>query len=82
MKEKEDVAEKALKTVTPRLIKVLRARDSGCQFIDPITKKLCGSTFFLQADHIQLKSLGGPNTKENLRMLCKAHNIFRYEQNI
>jgi len=73
---------KELKNVTPRLKKEIKLRDQICQWIDPTTKKPCGTRFFLQVDHIHLKSLGGPNIPSNLRMLCKNHNIFRYKQNI
>jgi len=73
---------KKLKSVTPRLKKEIKLRDQICQWIDPITQKPCGSKFFLQVDHIHLKSLGGPNIPNNLRMLCKNHNIYRYERNL
>jgi hypothetical protein len=53
-------------------------RDEGCcQFFDILTGRKCGSTFALQIDHIHPFSLGGTNDKENLRLLCRAHNNWR-----
>jgi hypothetical protein len=34
----------------------------------------CGATRFLQADHIQRRSEGGPTVLANLRRLCGPHN--------
>jgi hypothetical protein len=34
----------------------------------------CGSTRYLQLDHIHPRALGGDNTPANLRLLCRAHN--------
>lgn len=71
-----------LKTVTPRLKRVILKRDQFCQFKDPKTGRMCGSRFFLEVDHIQPRFLKGPNTQENLRLLCKSHNLFRYEKGV
>jgi len=81
---KKCVSEQAqeLKSVTPKLKKEIKLRDQICQWIDPQTKKQCGSKFFLQVDHIKPKHQDGPNTPHNLRLLCKAHNIYRYERNL
>lgn len=72
----------ALRSVTPRLKREIRERDQVCQFKNPKTGKRCGSRFFLEVDHVQPRFLNGPNTIENLRMLCKSHNIFRYEHGL
>jgi 5-methylcytosine-specific restriction endonuclease McrA len=51
-------------------------RDKACcSFINPITKKQCGSTFQLQIEHVTPFALGGNHTFDNLRLLCRAHNI-------
>jgi hypothetical protein len=58
--------------------KVILNRDKCCQFRDPITKRQCKSTHFLQVDHIQPKWAGGSNDPSNLRILCGEHNRYRY----
>ena len=35
---------------------------------------ICGATEDLTLDHIYPWSLGGPDTEENLRTLCRRHN--------
>jgi hypothetical protein len=56
-------------------------RDGGtCTYTDPSTGKRCGSTHFLQMDHIHPQALGGGNEAENLRLLCGQHNRWRAEQ--
>jgi hypothetical protein len=45
-----------------------------CSYIDPRTKKKCESRHKLEVDHIYPKALGGSDTKDNLRLLCRAHN--------
>jgi hypothetical protein len=44
--------------------------DGQCAFIDPVTKKRCGATHYLELDHIIPFALGGSTTTENLRLLC------------
>jgi hypothetical protein len=51
-----------------------RRSESRCEFIDPHTKRRCGSRFRLQIDHIFPFALGGPTSLENLRLLCPSHN--------
>jgi hypothetical protein len=49
-------------------------RDGGsCSYIDERGEK-CGSKHFLEIDHIWPIALGGENTIENLRLLCRGHN--------
>lgn len=58
------------------------ARDQGrCQFRGS-DGRLCASPFQLQVDHIQPRFSGGSNEPENLRLLCAAHNRFRYRQGL
>ena len=67
---------------TPKLKREIFMRHQGCQFKNPETGRLCGSKFFLEVDHIRPRFAGGSNETENLRALCKNHNLFRYRQGI
>ena len=67
---------------TPKMRREIFARHQGCQFKDLETGKLCGSKFFLEVDHIRPRFAGGSNEPENLRALCKNHNLFRYREGI
>ena len=51
-----------------------------CQYKDPRTKKLCGSRLFLSIDHIQPRWAGGSDNPANLQVLCRNHNIYRYQK--
>lgn len=52
-------------------------KTTACSYVDPTTGRRCGTTRFLQRDHIQPFSHGGANTTENLRWMCGAHNRWR-----
>ncbi|OFZ14494.1 MAG: hypothetical protein A2Z20_00725 [Bdellovibrionales bacterium RBG_16_40_8] len=53
------------------------ARDGGvCSFRRDSDEKICGSRYQLEFDHIVPIARGGSTSIENLRLLCKAHNIF------
>ena len=57
---------------------VVWKRDQGkCTYVDPTTGRKCESKHFLQLDHVQPYSEGGPHTEQNLRLLCGAHNRAR-----
>ena len=58
--------------------KSILQKDQCCQFKDPLTNRICGSLRFLEVDHIQPVWAGGDNSFENLRILCSAHNKFKY----
>lgn len=60
--------------------KAILQNDQCCQFKDPISNHICGSTRFLEIDHIQPIWAGGDNAADNLRILCSAHNKFKYAQ--
>ena len=50
-------------------------RDQGrCRYKDPMTGKVCGSTFKLQYDHLRPFALGGEHSVENLELKCSRHN--------
>ncbi len=69
-----------LKSVTPKLKKEILHRDQHCQHKEQKTGKICGSKFHLQVDHLHPLFAGGSNQAENLRILCAAHNRFRYSE--
>lgn len=60
--------------IPPNLRAFILARDRCCQWRDPHTNELCGSTFQLEIDHILMRSQGGTNDPANLRVLCGGHN--------
>ena len=50
-------------------------RDGGrCVYIDSKSGVRCNSTLRIEIDHIRPVALGGDNSAENLRLLCRAHN--------
>lgn len=77
-KSTSTVEVKLLRSVTPKLKKEILNRDQSCQFISPQTGKKCNAKHFLEIDHIEPRYLDGPNAPQNLRVLCKSHNMFRY----
>ena len=50
-----------------------------CQYLNPRTKKPCGSTYQIQFEHKYPFSLGGEPSEQNLRLYCKKHNLSRTE---
>jgi len=40
----------------------------------------CDSKWKLEFDHIRSVALGGPSTTDNVRILCKSHNLLHAEQ--
>lgn len=51
-------------------------RDEGkCTYLDPKSGRRCGSTSFIEIDHIIPHALGGETIFENLRLFCKTHNL-------
>lgn len=50
-------------------------RDRGqCTYLDPKTGRRCGSTRFVEIDHIFPIGLGGKTELGNLRLYCRTHN--------
>lgn len=66
---------------SPRKLALWRAR-GGCEFRDERTGRACGSRYQVEVDHIRPKALGGTDTPENLRALCKQHNLFEAERKL
>jgi 5-methylcytosine-specific restriction endonuclease McrA len=78
--EKKDLSvlerqSKTSRSTTPKLRKIILRRDEGqCTWVNPETKKRCEGREHLQVDHIMPYALGGETKRENLRLLCFAHN--------
>ncbi len=56
----------------------VRAR--GCEFQDPVTKRVCRSRYRVEVDHIIPRAKGGGDELENLRCLCRNHNLLMAER--
>jgi 5-methylcytosine-specific restriction endonuclease McrA len=56
-----------------------KTRANGCAHKDRGTGRRCGSTYFLQMDHVHEFSCGGSNAVDNLQWLCGFHNRHRFE---
>ncbi len=68
------------KPISQPLKKQLLSNNHQCTFRDPQTGKICGSTYFLQVDHIQSVIRGGGNNRENFQILCGQHNRYKFTQ--
>jgi hypothetical protein len=54
---------------------VWRKNNSQCSYVNSETKRRCNSTFKLEVDHIKPFAMGGAHSEDNLRLLCKSHNL-------
>ncbi len=70
------------KTLTPKTKNVILSRDQSCQFKSPLTGQICGNKFHLEIDHIQPRYAKGSHAHDNLRVLCRQHNQFRYREHL
>lgn len=50
---------------------------ASCEYKDPRSHKRCASRLALELDHIQPLALGGGDEIQNLRLLCRTHNLRR-----
>jgi hypothetical protein len=64
---------KSIKITTRRALN--QKANNCCEFVSPQTGKVCGGTYQLQIDHRVPLALGGSNKIENLRVLCRTHNL-------
>jgi 5-methylcytosine-specific restriction endonuclease McrA len=91
VKNRDVIETKALaipsaKLVTKKQRQIILDRDLICQYRDPITQKLCGSTFALQVDHKiphwspQFQAHPTRHGPENLQILCAHHNRHKYQK--
>lgn len=71
----------AKRKIIPRGIKKqILNKDRCCQYKDPNTGKVCGSTRFTQVDHRHSVWAGGSNNIANLQILCFQHNQHKYRR--
>jgi hypothetical protein len=54
---------------------LMHKADYCCEYQDVKTKNRCHSTYKLEIDHIQPLAMGGSNYTDNLRVLCRTHNV-------
>ncbi len=72
--------------MTHKLRRTILDRDLSCQFKDPISGKICGSTFLLQVDHKvpnwaqPYANVPNPHHPTNLQVLCASHNKYKYQK--
>lgn len=59
---------------------VIQKAAASCTFRDPKTGKVCGSRHQIQIDHVKPKALGGSDDPDNLRILCRQHNLLMAER--
>ncbi|WP_374029084.1 HNH endonuclease [Bdellovibrio bacteriovorus] len=74
------VTARANKTLTLKTRREVLKRDKCCQYKDPKSGKVCGSTYALQTDHKVSRWANGDHSCENLQMLCAAHNNWKYRK--
>ena len=55
-------------------------RDGGCCQWKLHSGGICGSRRRIEFDHRRAKALGGPPTVENVRLLCRFHNLLAARQ--
>lgn len=59
---------------------ILQKHRGECSFRDPRTGVKCQSRHQIQIDHIKPRALGGNDVPENLRPLCRQHNLYEAER--
>lgn len=58
-------------------------RDGGaCTYKHPLSGKICGSRSQIEIDHIRPRALGGGDEVNNLRCLCRTHNLLMAERSL
>jgi hypothetical protein len=76
---KETPRETAAKSVPKKLRRYVIQKAQTCEYQDPVTGQRCNATHNLQVDHIIPKAQGGTNALNNLRYLCRQHNMHAAE---
>jgi len=68
------------KTITPKTRTEMLKKQPCCQYREPKSGHPCQSQWQLEIDHIKPLWAGGGNEPENLQVLCRKHNAWRYRQ--
>lgn len=68
------------KTLTPKTRRLILQKDKSCQYRDPATGKTCHGAFHLEVDHKKPRWAGGNHAIENLQVLCRNHNQYKYRK--
>ncbi|WP_332842342.1 HNH endonuclease [Anaeromyxobacter terrae] len=70
----------ATSTISAIVRRSVWKRDGGrCAWVGPDGCR-CNSRWKLELDHICPLALGGPSTIDNLRLVCRAHNLLHAER--
>jgi 5-methylcytosine-specific restriction endonuclease McrA len=69
------------RTTIPAIVRreVWKRDGARCAWVGPDGRR-CDGRWKLELDHIRPVALGGPSTVENLRLACRAHNLFHAEK--
>ncbi|WP_413944727.1 HNH endonuclease [Bdellovibrio sp. HCB-162] len=59
---------------------LLKNANHCCEYIAPTTGIKCTSTYQLQVDHRIPLACGGSHSPDNLRVLCRTHNLLSAQQ--
>jgi hypothetical protein len=59
---------------------MLRKSGGQCEYRETKMGHRCASRHFLEIDHIRPRGLGGTNHPDNLRVLCRTHNLLVAER--
>lgn len=60
---------------------VFRRDEGKCTYENPFTGEICGSRFQIEIDHVIPHAKGGADSLDNLRCLCRGHNMMSAEKN-
>lgn len=71
---------KSSSRITTQTKRSLLNPNATCIYVDPKTKHQCKAKVFLSMDHFTPQFAGGGHEPENLQVLCKNHNIYRYKK--
>jgi len=72
---------KPAKSLKPSIRNVMLRKSGGqCEYRESKTSTRCESRHFLEIDHIWPRALGGANVPDNLRVLCRTHNLLVAER--
>jgi hypothetical protein len=55
--------------------KLWKEAGASCQYIDHNSGRRCEARFHLEIDHCKPLAIGGTSNIENLRLLCRTHNL-------